>query len=245
MAGTRSNRAQNRRAAAARDRARCAASPTASLPLKPELRPTFDAARSNAMLLDIPAEADPLAAPALTEIAQDGIVLVLDQITDPHNVGAILRSAAAFAAKAIVTTARHSPEATGVLAKSASGALELVPLVTVQNLARGLEELRTHGFLLVGLDSTGDADLGAVALRARLLVLAPKADLRRDEATCDRVVRRCAGQIKSQRFKCCCARALYRGRKWLAPEAGTTGCAEGAGSIARGRTDGRAWRERK
>src|SRR5262249_45441364 len=93
-----------------------------ALPLKPELvRPDIIDAQlgPDAVHQGLLAEAEPLSAPALAEIAQDGIVLVLDQITDPHNVGAILRSAAAFAAKAIVTTARHSPEATGVLAKSA------------------------------------------------------------------------------------------------------------------------------
>src|ERR1700726_4510543 len=97
------------------------------------------------------AEADPLPSPNIDTLAQEGMVLVLDQITDPYNVGAIMRSAAAFAVKAIVTTARHSPEATGVLAKSASGALEMVPLVTVQNLARALNELNDRGFMTVGL----------------------------------------------------------------------------------------------
>src|SRR5260221_3716153 len=110
------------------------------------------------------AEADPLPSPDIDTLTPEGIVLVLDQITDPHNVGAIMRSAAAFAVKAIVTTARHSPEATGVLAKSASGGLDLVPLVTVQNLARALTELNEQGFMTVGLDSQGSENLGAVEI---------------------------------------------------------------------------------
>src|SRR5580658_9511285 len=105
------------------------------------------------------AEADPLPSPDIETLAQQGIVLVIDQSSDPHTVGAILRSAAAFAVKAIVTTARHSPEATGVLAKSASGALELVPLVTVTNLARALTEMNENGFMTVGLDSQGSDNL--------------------------------------------------------------------------------------
>jgi 23S rRNA (guanosine2251-2'-O)-methyltransferase len=149
----------------------------------------------------------------VTELKPDGIVLVLDQITDPHNVGAILRSAAAFAVGAIVTTARHSPEATGVLAKSASGALELVPMVTVQNLARGLEELRRRDFLLVGLDSDGEADLADVALRAPLaLVLGAEGKGLRQltKATCDRLVRiDVPGEIKSLNVSNAAALALY------------------------------------
>src|SRR5690606_15810061 len=104
-------------------------------------------------------------------LSHDGIVLVLDQITDPHNVGAILRSAAAFAVKAVITTARHSPEATGVLAKSASGALELVPIVTVQNLARALKELNDRGVMTVGLDSAGEENLSAVPLTQPLALV--------------------------------------------------------------------------
>lgn len=89
-------------------------------------------------------------------------LLVLDQVTDPHNVGAILRSAAAFAVDAIVTTARHSPVESAVLAKSASGALEHVPFIRERNLADAMERLAARGVRLIGLDSEGEADLEEV-----------------------------------------------------------------------------------
>lgn len=164
------------------------------LPVTPELvRPDAIAARlsPDAVHQGLLAEAEPLQGPGIDELSS-GIVLVLDQITDPHNVGAILRSAAAFAVDAIVLTARHSPEATGVLAKSASGALEYVPLVAVQNLARGLETLRNQGFLLVGLDSEGDQNLAELPLRAPLaLVLGAEGKGLRQltRATCDHLAR--------------------------------------------------------
>ena len=187
-----------------------------TVPVKPELvRPDVIDARlgPDAVHQGLLAEADPLPVPSISELASEGIVLVLDQITDPHNVGAILRSAAAFAVKAIITTARHSPEATGVLAKSASGALELVPLVTVQNLARGMEELRQHGFLLVGLDSGGGSDLANVALRAPLALVfgAEGKGLRQlTRATCDHLSRiDLPGQIKSLNVSNAAALGLY------------------------------------
>ncbi len=161
------------------------------------------------------AEADPLHSPDIDTLAEEGIVLVLDQITDPHNVGAIMRSAAAFAVKAIVTTARHSPEATGVLAKSASGALELVPLVTVQNLARALTEMNERGFMTVGLDSQGQENLGAVALRQPLaLVLGAEGkglrQLTRDTCSRGGAARYARRDQEPQRVERRRARALYR-----------------------------------
>ncbi len=159
------------------------------------------------------AEADPLPSPDIAELSPDGVVLVLDQITDPHNVGAIMRSAAAFAVKAIITTARHSPEATGVLAKSASGALEHVPLVTVTNLARGLSALKDAGFCVVGLDSEGAVDLGAAELSAPLaLVLGAEGKGLRQltRETCDVVARLdMPGAIKSLNVSNAAALALY------------------------------------
>jgi 23S rRNA (guanosine2251-2'-O)-methyltransferase len=165
------------------------------------------------------AEADPLPSPDIETLTQEGIVLVLDQITDPHNVGAIMRSAAAFAVKAIVTTARHSPEATGVLAKSASGALEVVPLVLVQNLARALTGLNDRGFMTVGLDSNGDENLAAIQLQQPLaLVLGAEGkglrQLTRD--TCSAVARLdMPGQIKSLNVSNAAVLALYIGASRL------------------------------
>jgi 23S rRNA (guanosine2251-2'-O)-methyltransferase len=165
------------------------------------------------------AEADPLPSPDIETLAPEGIVLVLDQITDPHNVGAILRSAAAFAVKAIVTTARHSPEATGVLAKSASGALELVPMVSVQNLARALSRLGERGFLTVGLDSAGTEDLATIALREPLaLVLGAEGKGLRQltRETCSAVARLdMPGAIKSLNVSNAAVLALYVGASRL------------------------------
>jgi 23S rRNA (guanosine2251-2'-O)-methyltransferase len=185
-------------------------------PIEPELmRPDALAARltPDAVHQGLIAEADPLPSPAIEDLPASGIVMVLDQITDPHNVGAILRTAAAFAVAAIVTTARHSPEATGVLAKSASGALELVPIVIVQNLARALAGLKERGFLTVGLDSAAPDDLSALALREPLaLVLGAEGKGLRQltGATCDRLARLALpGAIKSLNVSNAAAVALY------------------------------------
>jgi len=187
-----------------------------SMPVTPEIvRPEAIAARlsPDSVHQGLLVEADPLEAPALEDLSAEGTVLVLDQITDPHNVGAILRTAAAFAVKAVITTARHSPEATGVLAKAASGALELVPIVAVQNLARALDAMKDRGFLTVGLDSEGDTDLAAAPLRLPLaLVLGAEGKGLRQltRATCDIHARLdLPGVIKSLNVSNAAAVALY------------------------------------
>lgn len=165
-------------------------------------------------------EARPLEALDISEIPATGVVLALDQVTDPHNVGAILRTAAAFGLDAIVTTERHSPDLAGVLAKTASGGLEHVPIVSVVNLARALDELGDRGFLRVGLDSEGPASLEATTL-SRPLCLALGAEgkgLRRlTRERCDVLARLdMPGPIKSLNVSNACAVALTLTRMKLA-----------------------------
>ncbi|MDV2983758.1 UNVERIFIED_CONTAM: 23S rRNA (guanosine(2251)-2'-O)-methyltransferase RlmB [Methylobacteriaceae bacterium AG10] len=169
------------------------------------------------------AEAEPLDAPALDAMPDDALLLALDQITDPHNVGAIVRTAAAFGVTAIVTTARHSPNATGVLAKSASGGLEHVPLVIVRNLAEALITLGERGFTRIGLDSDAGTSLDAVGpRRPAVLVLGAEGKGLRQRTTecCDLLVRIDAtGAIRSLNVSNAAAITLYA----LTRTAGTTG----------------------
>ncbi|MBL8587349.1 MAG: RNA methyltransferase [Methylobacteriaceae bacterium] len=165
-------------------------------------------------------EARPLAPLDLSDLPQSAFVLALDQVTDPHNVGAIIRTAAAFGLDAIVTTERHSPELSGTLAKSASGGLEHVAIITVVNLARALDELGDLGFQRVGLDSEGPASLDETAL-SRPLVLALGAEgkgLRRlTRERCDTLARiDLPGPIKSLNVSNACAAALTIARRRLA-----------------------------
>ncbi|HQY74330.1 MAG TPA: 23S rRNA (guanosine(2251)-2'-O)-methyltransferase RlmB [Aestuariivirga sp.] len=158
-------------------------------------------------------EAKALRQPQLDEIEQSGVVVMLDQVTDPHNVGAILRSCAAFQVTAVVTTARHSAEASGVLFKAASGAYEHVPFVKVTNLARAMEELRDAGFRLVGLDSEAETVLGAIDKTPPLvLVLGAEGKGMREltRKNCDVVAKLdFSGAIRSLNVSNAAAVALY------------------------------------
>jgi len=95
----------------------------------------------------------------LSDAGPRGIALCLDRVTDPHNVGAILRSAEVFGASAVIATARHAAPETGALAKTASGSLERQPYLRVANLAAAMEELRDMGYLLIGLDGAVETPL--------------------------------------------------------------------------------------
>jgi 23S rRNA (guanosine2251-2'-O)-methyltransferase len=158
-------------------------------------------------------EAAPLPAPTVETLGADALVLALDQVTDPHNVGAIVRTAAAFGVEAILTTARHSPAATGVLAKSASGGLEHVPFLVVRNLAEALLALGERGFGRVGLDSSAATPLEDLPLERPLVLVigAEGKGLRqRTLACCDAAARLdMPGAIKSLNVSNAAAIALY------------------------------------
>ncbi len=101
----------------------------------------------------------PLPTTSFDQHTKANLVVLLDQITDPHNVGAIMRSAVALEAKAIITTERHHPKESAVLAKAASGALELIDYITVKNLSQTIQELQEIGFQVIGLDSEAENTL--------------------------------------------------------------------------------------
>jgi len=149
-----------------------------------------DAIHQGAALL-----ADQLDPPSMEKLLEHttGPVLVLDQVTDPRNVGAILRSAAAFGAAAIVVQDRHAPQETGLLARAASGALEVVPILREVNLARALDLLKKSGLWVVGLEASGPVTLAQSGLTGRRVALVLGAEgegMRRlTRENCDELVR--------------------------------------------------------
>jgi 23S rRNA (guanosine2251-2'-O)-methyltransferase len=137
-------------------------------------------------------EVAPLEPLTTAALADANLVVVLDQLSDPHNVGAVMRSALAFGADAIVTTRRHAPSETGVLAKAASGALDRLAIVDVPNLARALDDIRDLGFTSIGLDSEAETPIERAMSgeRIALVVGAEGKGLRRlTRDTCDVVAR--------------------------------------------------------
>ena len=146
-------------------------------------------------------------------------VILLDRVTDPHNVGAILRSAEVFGARAVVGVQRHSAPETGALAKTASGALERQPYLRIRNLAEGMEQLRAMGFILLGLDGVADPTIEE-ALTGRFdrpvaLVLGAEGPGLREKTreTCDHLVKiDAAGAFGSLNVSNAAAVALYASR---------------------------------
>jgi 23S rRNA (guanosine2251-2'-O)-methyltransferase len=158
-------------------------------------------------------EVEPVNRFGLDDIFPLNLVVILDQVTDPHNVGAILRTACAFGADAVVTTSRYAPRETGVMAKSASGALDLVPLIEVHNLGDAIEKLKQRGLKVLGFDSEAPAplkprtDAGALAI---VLGAEGKGLRQRTRELCDEMVRLdMPGPIKSLNVSNAAAIALF------------------------------------
>lgn len=167
--------------------------------------------------------ADPLAETPLEDICAtagengDAAVVVLDQATDPRNVGAVLRSAAAFGALAVIVQERHSPQATATMAKAAAGALEKTPLVRVTNIARALQTLKDTGFWCIGLDAEASETLAGAGLSGKVaLVLGSEGPgLRRlTRQVCDRLLRvEISENVDSLNLSNAAAIALYELRR--------------------------------
>ncbi|MER9927326.1 RNA methyltransferase [Mesorhizobium sp. M0048] len=193
-----------------------------ALPFKAELVEPRDIDKvtgSDAVHQGVLIEAEPLKPKRLDALGDTRLVLVLDQITDPHNVGAILRSAVAFGAGALITTARHSPQESGVLAKSASGALEHIDQIEVKNLADALEQLHEAGFQPIGLDSDGPAELETsfAGEKIALVLGAEGKGLRQKTRETVTTLARLdmPGAIRSLNVSNAAAVALYAARKFL------------------------------
>ena len=156
----------------------------------------------------------------LAEPAQ-GVILMLDQVTDPQNIGAILRSAAAFGVRGVVLQDRHAPALSGALAKAAAGAVDTVPVARVVNLARALDQLSQAGWRTVGLAGAAAQSLDqALDGSATVLVLGSEGDgLRRLVAEhCDTVAKIAqAGGLESLNVSAAAAVALYEATKLASP----------------------------
>ena len=165
-------------------------------------------------------ETRPLPVRKLSALKDSPLILVLDKVTDPHNVGAIMRSAVAFNAGALITTMRHSPTESGVLAKSASGALEMIPYIQITNLADALGELHKLGFTSIGLDSEGPAPIEQTFSGDKIaLVLGAEGKGLRQKTreTVTHLARLdMPGEIKSLNVSNAAAIALYATRQFLA-----------------------------
>jgi 23S rRNA (guanosine2251-2'-O)-methyltransferase len=175
-----------------------------------------DAVHQGAALEVRPLDWGPLAEVATRPGPSAPRLVLLDRVTDPHNVGAILRSAEVFGASAVIGTERNSAPETGALAKAASGALERQPYLRLRNLAETMEELRAMGFVLLGLDGAAGATIGEAARDCRdrpaaIVLGAEGPGLReRTRATCDRLVRiPAAGEFGSLNVSNAAAVALY------------------------------------
>lgn len=174
---------------------------------------------SDAVHQGVMIETTPLPTKKLSDLGNSPLLLVLDQVTDPHNVGAIMRSAVAFGAGALITTSRHSPQESGVLAKAASGALEMIAHIEVRNLAEAIGELHNLGFMTIGLDSEGEQEMEASlhGERIALVLGAEGKGLRQKTRETVSALARLdmPGKIKSLNVSNAAAISLYAAERYL------------------------------